>query len=270
MYDKYNDKHPGIFPHVILRNIGGVYCDHDYNYIGDVAVFLAAITGEKLVVKPSIDTGSGKNVRFFTRKDDAYYCNDGEKLTLEYLTRSYGNNYLVQKYIRQHEYFNAFNKSSLNSIRVTTYRSVKTEEVTVLHANLRMGGEGSTVDNVNAGGAAVHIHPDGQVSDFASDKYGKKTYTPPSNPELKFSDMGPVPQFEQMKQIAKEIAKNYFYFRMLGFDFCLRDNGQVQLIEINFGGLGTVFQVDSGSLYGDLTDEVIEYCKNKGKGKGSD
>ncbi|MCP4146648.1 MAG: hypothetical protein GY757_02760, partial [bacterium] len=43
MYDKYNDKHPGIFPHVILRNIGGVYCDHDYNYIGDVAVFLAAI-----------------------------------------------------------------------------------------------------------------------------------------------------------------------------------------------------------------------------------
>lgn len=260
IYDKFIPAFRDIFPEVFLRNIEGVFYDRDYRRIKDVSAFLTSLSREKLVVKPTIETGSGRNVNFFVRSGQGYADKQGVPLSRQWLDQNYGANYLIQDYIRQHEYFARFNPTSLNSIRITTYRSVRTEEVAVLHANLRMGGKGAWVDNQNAGGVAIHVNEDGTLNPYATERYGNKFFSPPANPSLKFTEAGPVPHFAEMKEAARRIAAEYHYFRMLGFDFCLEDNGVVRLIEINFCGLGTNFQMDSGSLFGSFTGEVIEYC----------
>ncbi|MCP4221578.1 MAG: hypothetical protein GY765_43540 [bacterium] len=267
IYDKYNAIHPGIFPDVLLRNLMGVYYDVDYKNVANVDAAIASWDAQDLVVKPSIDTGSGRNVQIFHKKPEGYVNNKEEVLSLEYLNKRYGMDFLVQDRIRQHEYFNKFNRTSVNSIRMTTYRSVKTEEVTVLHSNMRMGAKGALVDNCNIGGVAIHIDDNGKLNDFATDTSGNKHYAPPSNPGLTFSKVPTVPHFEEMKEMARKIAGDYFYFRMLGFDFCLQDDGKPRLLEINFGGLGICFQMDSGPLFGKHTDEIIDYVVAEQKKK---
>lgn len=260
MYDKFTPRYRDVFPFTLLRNIEGIFLDRDYRPVTDVPAVLAGLKTGKIVVKPSIETGSGRNVNFFVHQNGKYIDKNNRELTVDYLDRQYDKNFLLQDYIPQHEYFSRFNPTSLNSIRLTTYRSVKSEEVVPVHANLRMGGKGAWVDNQNAGGIAIHVNDDGTLNPYATDRVGRKHYHPPYNPDLKFTDMGIVPHFEDMKKIARQMAPDYHYFRMLGFDFCLQQDGTVRLIEINFCGLGINFQMDSGPLFRDYTDEVIDYC----------
>lgn len=74
-----------------------------------------------------------------------------------------------------------------------------------------------------------------------------------------------IPGFSIMKENACLIAKKYFYQRLLGFDFCFTNNNEVKLLEINCKNIETNFlQMSNGPLFGEFTDEIIEYClKNK-------
>ena len=62
-----------------------------------------------------------------------------------------------------------------------------------------------------------------------------------------------------MKQMAIYYAKKNFYSRLMGLDFCVDINNKVILIEINnqFGAIS--FQMNAGPLFGEYTDEVIQY-----------
>lgn len=259
-FDRYNARMPGIFPAVLLRNIEGVYCDKDYNRMENVRGFIESLKEEKVVVKPSLDTGGGKNIHFFTRENGILLDKKKKKLSFEFLENELKKNFLIQDYIKQHDYMKTFNKTSLNTVRIYTYRSVKDDKVAILTCGLRMGGKEALVDNRNAGGVAVGIAENGYLGDYATDKLGNKFFTPPSAPGVTFSHLGPVPHFDEMKQMAVKLAKDYYYFRILAFDFCLEANGRIRLIEINFGGLGIVFQMNCGPLFGEYTDEVINYC----------
>lgn len=261
-YARCNPGYRGFFPDVLLRNMDGVFYDKNYQRLENAAAHLESFRPacERLVVKPSLNTGGGKDVRFFTRQKDGYVNKRGDILSPDYLRKTYRSNFLIQDYIEQHVFFKAFNPASMNTIRITTYRSVKDETVKILHANLRMGGKDSPVDNVGAGGAAVHVKDDGSLNDYASDKYGCRVYSPPAAPELKFAEMGSVPHYEEIKKTVQAIAADYHYFRILGFDVGMDIHGNMRIIEINFGGLGTIFQMDSGSLFKEYTDEVIAYC----------
>lgn len=262
-YDRYNARQVDAFPVVLLRNMEGVFCDRDYRRLADPGALMNSWQYKKIVVKPSLDTGGGRNVQFFTRQNGTYVNKKKETLSPEYLRERYKSNFIIQDYIEQHDYFKSFNPSSLNTMRITTYRSVKDEQVHVLHVNLRMGGRDSQVDNISAGGAAVHVKRDGGLNDYATDLHGLRLDAPPAAPHLKFADIGPIPNFDTVIKTIAGIAADYYYFRILGFDVCLDTAGRVRIIEINFGGLATVFQWDSGSLFGEFTDEVIEFCAGK-------
>ena len=90
--------------------------------------------------------------------------------TLPQLFGLYGGNFIIQKYIDQHHWFARFNESSLNTVRVLTYRRIKNEEAVVLHRLLRAGRPGSVVDNQASGGIACAIDTDGRLMSFGIDK----------------------------------------------------------------------------------------------------
>lgn len=251
-------------PEVILRCINGVLYTPQFLPAGrpeEYRSFPAGHEGERLVIKPTMDSGGGKAVRVI------YWSETGMKIdppargvtTLSQLFGLYGGNFIMQKYIDQHPWFARFNESSLNTVRVLTYRSIRNEESSVLHRLLRAGRPGSVVDNQASGGIACAINADGRLMAFGIDKSGQRHK---GTEGIDFSDAGDVPCIKEITEAALDVASRYRYSRLLGLDFAVSSSGEVILIEVNDSNNEiNFFQMSSGPLFGPFTEEVASACR---------
>jgi hypothetical protein len=262
-YHRFIDSN--LLPRVYIRMIDGVLYNQSYQCIEFTDEFGFNIPSEvsKVIIKKSFDTGGGKGVGLAKIVDSKWIDNHGLETTWKYLSKVYGRNFVVQEYIEQHPFFNSFNYDSVNTIRVFTYRSAINNEIIPLHSVLRIGKLGSFVDNQASGGISCGINNDGILNEFAVTKNGKRLL---SNNGILFSEVGFVYKYDEIISIAKQIASSYYYHRLLGFDFCVDKNSNVKLIEINTKNNEiNFFQMNNGPLFGDYTEEIINFCKGKSK-----
>jgi hypothetical protein len=247
-----------LFPYTYVRNINGVFYDHIYTPISEKDIniqFTALLNGvDKVIVKPTLLTGGGKNLRVVDLRT--------EELSIDNLKEQYKKDYIVQEYIESTEYFRQFNPTSLNCIRINTYRSVTTNEVYTDEILFLIGGKGSVLSNTHAGGLYIDVKTNGSLGKFAVDGKGLKHFAP-AGVNKKFSKFDKVPQINEFQKVASDVALMFPYQRLLGLDLCLDKNGKVRVIEVNnmFTGIGG--QMLCGSLFKDYTDEVIQYCKKQ-------
>ncbi len=259
LLDKWLDQK--LFPKTYLRNINGAYFTPDYNIItpgSDFFVKLSLVTKE-VIVKPALSSGKGVNVRKFIWKDDAFYDSASNKLSLSYLQEHYTFNFLLQEVVKQHTYLEQLNHTSTNTLRVFTYRSVKDEEIKILGTYLRIGKEGSIVDNVMAGGYLIYIKEDGWPDDIAKLNYEGKA---DSINGIKLNELGAYPEYDKIIECAKNIARFFPYQRMLGLDMIVDQDNNVKIIEINTYVIGSL-SYSGYPVFGKYTDEIIEYCREK-------
>lgn len=268
-FERYLSNFKSLFPTAILRGINGVIHDVNYNIITiEETMSLLSIlnNNDEFILKPATETGGGENVQLIRKVDDGFIRNNKQLSVKEfilYLKENYRNNFIIQHKLKPLPWFHDFNSSSLNTVRLYSYRSVKNEEVHPFHAYIRFGGEGSLVDSSSQGGRTCGVNRNGILNSFALGRYGEKF----SNLNcLKEKAGKPVPHFHEMKEIAKQIARSYHYHRLLGFDFTVDENDNIRLLEINTLFIGVINQqMNSGPLYSEFTDEVIEYCKENKK-----
>ncbi len=250
-----------LFPQTIWRNINGVIYNAQYKPFpfDERTLFKTLNEFDKIILKPAAESGGGRRVELFTKeKENLFYNYMREILSLEYLKKKYFNNFIIQEYIEQNNFYKQFNPSSTNTVRIFTYRSVSNEEIIPLHAVLRIGRPGSLVDNLAAGGIACGIAPNGKLNDFAVDKLG---YVYQSANSISFSEIGKVFMFTKMIDHIISIAPKIFYSRLNGFDFCVDINSNVRLLEINSKNIEINFlQMNTGPLFKEYTDEIIEFC----------
>jgi hypothetical protein len=250
-------------PAVRLRCINGILYTPDFMPAGrpeEFTSFPAGMKGKKLVIKPTMDSGGGKAVRVVTLQEEGIELTPPVTgvSTLTQLFSLYGGNFIVQDYIRQDGYFARFNESSLNTVRVLTYRSVSDESVSVLHRLLRVGRPGSVVDNQSSGGMACAIDAGGRLMSFGIDKSGNRHK---GTSTVDFGDAAPVPYIGEISAAAVRVASAYRYSRLLGLDFAVSDSGEVILIEVNDSNNEiNFFQMSSGPLFGSFTEEVVAAC----------
>ncbi|MEE9190366.1 MAG: sugar-transfer associated ATP-grasp domain-containing protein [Candidatus Neomarinimicrobiota bacterium] len=255
-YERLNSNN--LFPIAYLRNINGVFYDREYTPISEKDIrnqINALLDGvDKVIVKPALLSGGGRDLRVVDLTV--------EELSIDNLKEQYNKDYIVQEYIESTEYFRQFNPSSLNCIRINTYRSVTTNEVYTDEILLLIGGKDSVVSNTHAGGLYIDVKTDGSLGKFAVNGKGLKHFAP-VDVNKKFSEFGKVPQINEFQKVASDVAYMYPYQRLLGFDLCLDKNGEVRVIEVNnmFTGIGG--QMLCGSLFKEYTDEVIQYCKKQ-------
>lgn len=249
-----------ILPKIYLRNINGNFYDINYETINfENALNNIPKDCVKIIVKKAIQTGGGRGIDLFKRIADEWINCSGVKLTTDFLTKTFENSYLIQEYIEQHNYFSQFNQSSLNTVRLFTYRSVITNEVLMLNAVLRIGQPGSFVDNQASGGIACGINSQGKLNSFAVNKKGLRI---DRFNNILFLNANPVFKYDEIVKLCLPMAAQFYYHRLLGFDFCVDQKGNVKLIEVNNKNNETnFFQMSNGPLFGDYTDEIITYCK---------
>jgi hypothetical protein len=260
-YEKYFYTFQHIFPTSVLRKIHGTYFDSQFNRVNNEDISSILKKENKLIFKPSLDSGGGTNIKIIdlntiteTNGFDSFIK------TLSAINYSW----VLQSLIIQHPFFSKFNYSSVNTVRLLTYRSVITEEVHVIQGVLRIGKEGSYVDNQAAGGFACGIDLDsGKLNSFVTDKLGSVYGT---NNDIDFKEERYIPRLSEMKEIAKSLAASYNYFRLISFDFCLDSNNKIRLIEINTKNHEINFyQFNNGPLFKGFKEEIYEFCTESQK-----
>jgi len=252
-YERLFDRN--LLPTTYLRNMAGVYYDREYQTLNDQQVrdILKALPNEKekVMLKPSLITGMGNNVRAIDFKH--------KTITLDYLNEIYHHDFLIQEYIEQNEYFNQLGKE--NSIRLHTYRSVTDNSIFIHDA-------GIAIDSGLYGDETRYcsINESGKLGSFSLNISWKQSKTLP-NSTIPFSTMRTIPKFNELIKIATDIALHFPYHRRLGLDMIVDKIGRVYIYEVNVGLLGFAkSQYLGGGLFKEYTDEIIEYCNiNKSK-----
>ena len=201
------------------------------------------------ILKPTLDTSRGNGVRIINWED----IDSQEKLNA-LLERS-GDNFIIQEKIESHEVIKNLNSSSLNTLRIVSYR--KDNDVYILSTTLKIGKSGSIVDNGHHGGYFCGVTDDGRLK--------KYLYTLNPFKRSRFTENGVeiegimLPNFDKIKSIVKQCALRLPYARYVGWDIGIRTDGEPVLIEINLRCPGgNIMQIPNGPLFGDYTDEILE------------
>ncbi len=237
-------------PRTIIKNINGFFYLGEEPIMEEKALTICADL-EDAVIKQAMETSQGRSVIRFSSSNGT--TNKG--MSVQKLLESYRKNYIVQEVVRQHATLSRLNPTSLNTIRLTTFR--RENDVVVLTSLLRMGRKGALVDNVSVGGVFCEINPDGKLKApaYSIKPTGKYDY---NDYGIKYDGIQ-VPQYEEVVKRAKEMHLQLPYTRIVGWDFTINENSQVVLIELNLHSPG-VYQL-IGPALGDYTDEILAMLK---------
>lgn len=263
MFEKIIPK--SMLPVTLLRGIRGNLFDADYQVINSLEDVIDNINSKEdcVFLKPAVDTSSGEGVIGFSRTHDGklHSMSDGkvlDKFTIENYMNS-SPEFILQRGLVQHPYINQFNPSSINTIRIATYRSVRDGKPHFLNATIRIGKSGSFVDNGHAGGLFVGVDANGRLGKYACDQYGNK-YDSFNGINFKNGDYV-IPDFEEIKRFSETVAAHVLHARLIAHDICLQANGKPKLVEFNIRAFSVwLFQFTSGPALGEYTDEIIDYC----------
>lgn len=233
-------------PHVFLKNRNGYYFFEGKAVSEKEASELCANLGE-VIIKPTLTShGDGvKKIRIENGKVD------DNATPLEALFRSYEENFLIQKVVKQHKVMGDLNPDSINTIRVVTYRSGM--EVVVLYTAIRIGRKGQVIDNESAGGMSTKINPDGTLSKYA--------FGAPGQDYIEMTDSGvrlegyQVPSYDRVLSLVKKQHLNLPFHNIVGWDICIDEDGDPLLLEWNTSP--ELSQSAVGPAFGDYTERVI-------------
>ena len=182
---------------------------------------------KKIFAKP-INACSGNGARIIEIKSQS----DCSSIKQDLLVLS--KQWILEELINQDERIASLNSSSVNTIRIPSFRTKN--GVCLLEPSIRMGRQGSCVDNAGAGGIITSVDgKTGCINYHAIDYRGNKYYEHPDS-HIKL-DGWQVPQWDDLLKLVKEVhlalpqANKY-----IGFDFALSKKGWV-VVEINWGDL---------------------------------
>lgn len=244
-------------PFTLFRSVDNGILDANFSKVFDFDVQLKNLDIQKLIIKPTIDTTGGKNIKVFTKTDSGYQCSKGAYLSKHFLERYYPNQFLIQEFVTQHKFLQDFNPTSLNTLRVLIYRSFKDEEWKLVSMALRVGGKNSQVDNLNGGGFVVGINSNHYLNDYAINLKGERSNDLSG---INLKSIIKFPFYEKVESFSKEIGKLNPFQRFLGLDIAIDYDGNPMIIEVNNGFIGNDLPHLLGvSVFGEYCDEIISY-----------
>ena len=200
----------------------------EVNFIGDtypIETFVQfTFNHPRFIVKPI--KGSLGADTFITSVESV---EDAKKLFLELASKG---TWIVEELIQQHKAMAEWNESSVNTLRIPSFRLK--DGCHILQPFLRTGRKGSVVDNAGHGGVfAVFDVDSGVITTDGVDEHGGRYRC---HPDSKITFKGwKIPRYEELKAVVREVHHALpLHHRYVGFDFALTDEGWV-LIEGNWG-----------------------------------
>lgn len=237
-----NVKHP----HTILKRMNGYFYFENKPVSKQEAISLCQNISHA-IIKPVLNH-SGEGINGLEVKDGMTNLNGW---TIEQLFDHYGKNFQIQERLKQHEKMSQLNESSVNTIRIVTYRSDM--EILVIYSVVRIGKKGSVIDNQCAGGISTVIGEDGKLGGaafggFTEDGIGK-------------TDSGTVlngfeiPSYHKAIETVKQQHYQLPFFNLIGWDVAIDEVGDPVIIEWN--ATPGLSQSAFGPGFGKYTERIL-------------
>lgn len=252
----------GFLPPTVCRRMDGHFYDSEYRHLVlDDSQLRSLLDGHSaVIVKPSYNSTQGDGIELFQPSDNGHWfaSSDHNPLTVSLLINRWKGDFIMQQAVRQSSFTAQFNPSSVNTVRLAVYRSVADDRCHLLGSILRIGGDGSLVDNVHMGGRFVGIKPDGSLDDTLFTQHAEPSPLLQAYPHLQSLH---IPEWEAIVAFGKDVCSRLPHHRLLALDIALDSNDKPCLLEFNIQFFSTwFFQYTSGSAFGDYADEIVEYC----------
>ncbi|MBR1834695.1 MAG: hypothetical protein IJ785_04225 [Bacteroidales bacterium] len=192
------------------------------------------------------------NGAFAIRVEDSQVFVNGKLIdqTGELLKTFTETNYIVQERVVQHSHMDRLCSTSLNTIRVQTIIT-ENEEIIAFRAGVRMGREGSNVDNWAKGGIFVGVDMNtGKLlkTGFIKPPFGTTVTRHPDN-GLVFEGFQ-IPFFNEAVEMAKELHSKLYRIHSIGWDIAITPQGpmfiegnslwEISLLQASMGGLKSI------------------------------
>lgn len=250
-------------PEIVLRYIRGVFLDAEYKVLSEKSVksLLQCDHGD-LIGKICVNAFGGHGVQMFRFEDGRYKSENGQQLTIESI-KTASSSYVIQKKIAQCDFSAKFNPASANTCRIMTLRCPWNGEIVVLKSAMRIGVTNAVIDNLSSGGITCPVDANGNLSRYAYSWYKDAPYARyEEHPVTKMRFAGEkYPNFDVIKSVVKHAAERIPYMNILGWDVLVDENDIVRILEVNAMSIGMDWpQYDFGGLFGDLTEDVVEWC----------
>lgn len=234
-------------PKTIFRKTRNIYLDESYSIISINDVIEKTYDESEVILKVSKNSCGGAGVRFWSKTGSS------RQDLFDFLNSS--TDIVCQKVLEQHAELKRLNPTSVNTIRVLTL--VLEGEVHILSSVVRIGINGSRVDNASSGGIVCGIRTNGQLKGVAFDTSGKKFLRHPQG--INFESVI-IPNYSKLLDLSTSLAVRFTSIsRLISWDFAVGETGQPILIEFNIThGQLDFHQMCNGPIFGDMTDAVLK------------
>lgn len=241
-------------PRTIVKNVNGYYYDDSHALTENEAIERCSNLQEA-IIKPSLGGTWGIGVKLIQSTDGI--ITDTSRPVKE-LFDSYKQSFIIQERLEQHPDMAKLNPTSLNTIRVMSYR--RGNEIIILYAVVRIGRNGQVVDNETAGGIKADI-------DLLTGRIKGCAIGSPKEKDMPFTDVGTptdgyqIPNFQSVLDTVKEMHYRLPYFTLIGWDMSVDTEGKPVLIEWNRAA--ELSQVAHGPAFGDMTEEILAFAMHR-------
>ena len=192
-------------------------------YTGSMSVedFEKFVSSTDCIAKPIFGT-LGRGV-YVIRKDESHNWQ-------ELFEDCRKNNILIEERLRACKEIEEFHPQSLNTLRV--YTISKDGRFEILAAEFRVGVGDSIVDNASAGGivAAIDLET-GIIIWDGEDKAGNKYQVHPNSGKA-FKGFV-IPYWNKVVDVCKELSTVVPEIVFAGWDICVLENGEIEMVEVN-------------------------------------
>lgn len=210
-----------LMPENIITNSNGVYYDGEGRLISESeAADILTGYGKDTILKQTVDTFGGHSIRKV----------EGGVSSEEYmdLFRLYHSDFTFQKVVEQHPTFARFNSTSVNTVRIVTYRKPD-RSLKILYACIRYGGKGSVMDNICSGGSFSGV--DIETGKFTDRK--QYTYYVMKAPMMPDDFPEEIPCWDKLKSTAIALHQRLPQMDIIGWDLTLTPDETPLLLEFN-------------------------------------
>ncbi len=186
----------------------------------------------------------GSGAYSLDKKADKYYLNE-KKMSIERISEAFPSEteYIIQKRLLQHPDMSRLYPQALNTLRVVSV--IFKDDVVILGSLLRLGANGSVVDNWAHGGVAVGVNENGTLMKWALFKpgFGTKTDHHPNTGVL--FEGYQLPYWNEVVKLVKETHKKLACIPTIGWDIAITEEGPL-VIEGNDDYDGALLQACTG------------------------
>lgn len=239
------------FPKTYIRNVAGYFLDETYSHIEKEDAREIILNNLPVIIKPSILSGEGKNLKLIANEND-----------LNKIFYEYKKDFIVQEVVEQCTELKKMSSRSVNAMRIVT--AIVDGKAKHLSSMLLCNTTDEIACNTNrsagVGVVIIGIDKNGKLDKTGYFENTKKIETLPNG--LAFGGVE-IPSYKKALEMALKAHESMPMLGIIGWDITIDKDNKPVFFEWNLRGIGMYHsQLVTGPLFGEYSHYFADISRN--------